>query len=457
MAKPTAFRAAGTLSATAILIFALFVAVSGAFSTRAEIGASFQRQTDLQQAQLALEELLKVQLDEETSVRGFAITRDQAFLDPYYAATTRYDPLERGLRAVLAREKLAQGTEALAEFDKVHAEWHRSVAEPLIRTPSIANSLVLQKRGKGLIDQERFDADALQLMLSQRNVAVGRQTQDEINRTLYVRAFWLVVFGLLAILFNAYRARLDRELETERTTTETLQRAFQSRFEALPGCEIESAYISATRNAAVGGDVFDVYRLSENLALVFIADVSGKGVDAAVLTAFIKFTIRGIALRRRDPAAILAEFNTAFPRAVSNPYLFVSMFVGMLDFAGGTLTYASGGHDSAYVRRRGGVVEQLPVTGPILGVMEEPFAARTVTLSAGDTVVLATDGLTESRDKKGRQLQDDAAAFISQSGEHATEIVQNLIARVKARSGGRIGDDVALLAITTGLEEPPGA
>ena len=82
---------------------------------------------------------------------------------------------------------------------------------------------------------------------------------------------------------------------------------------------------------AVGGDVFDVYRLSDTLALVLIADVSGKGVDAAVLTAFIKFTIRGIALRRRDPGAILAEFNTAFAQTVENPYLFVSMFVGVLD------------------------------------------------------------------------------------------------------------------------------
>ena len=70
-----------------------------------------------------------------------------------------------------------------------------------------------------------------------------------------------------------------------------------------------------------------MYRLSDTLALVFIADVSGKGVDAAVLTAFIKFTIRGIALRRRDPGAMLGEFNTAFSQTVENPYLFVSMFV----------------------------------------------------------------------------------------------------------------------------------
>lgn len=448
----SAFRAAGTLSATAILIFALIVAVSGAFTTRAEIRASFNRQTDLQRAQIALEELLKVQLDEETSVRGYAITRDQAFLDPYYAATTRYAPLETQLAAVLRAEGLRQGEEALSEFKNVHDEWHLRVADPLIKNPSAANSVSLQKRGKGLIDQERYDAAALQLMLAQRNIAVGQQTQDEINRTLYVRAFWLVIFGLLAILFNAYRARLNRELETERTTTETLQRAFHSEFETLPGCDIASEYISASRNAAVGGDVFDVYRLSDRIALVLIADVSGKGVDAAVITAFIRFTIRGIALRRRDPAAILAEFNTAFPRAVANPYLFVSMFVGMLDFVDYSLAYASGGHDSAYVRRRDGSVEQLAVTGPILGVMEEPYETRTIALDPLDTIVLATDGLTEARDKQGRQLQEEAVQYISDSGKTAREIVKRLIALLRERTGNNLTDDIALLAITVGTE-----
>ena len=81
---------------------------------------------------------------------------------------------------------------------------------------------------------------------------------------------------------------------------------------------------------------------------MLIADVSGKGVDAAVLTAFIKFMIRAIALRHSEPAAILAEFNGAFSKAVGNPYLFVSMFVGVLDTATFRLEYASAGHDTAY-------------------------------------------------------------------------------------------------------------
>ena len=67
------------------------------------------------------------------------------------------------------------------------------------------------------------------------------------------------------------------------------------------------------------------------------------------------------------------------------------------------LTYASGGHDTAFVRRRNDVV-QLAITGPVLGVMEEPFGAETIYLQPGDTLVLATDGLTEVRNRAGEQL-----------------------------------------------------
>ncbi|MBC5816028.1 MAG: SpoIIE family protein phosphatase [Candidatus Eremiobacteraeota bacterium] len=444
------FRSAGTLTATAILIFALLIGVSGAFTTRAQIRASFDREKSIQSAQLALEELLRVQLDEETGVRGFAITHDTTFLDPYYSAISRYTPLERQLHQTLVDEKMSHGLLALAEFDRVHDDWHRYVAGPLIQSPTGRNAVEIEKRGKVLIDQERSDATALEQMLAERNHQLEAETQDRINQTLYVRAGWLVIFGLLAILFNAYRGRLNRELEEEKTTTQTLQRAFTSGFETLPNCDIASAYISAARHTAVGGDVFDVYKLSDELALVLIADVSGKGIDAAVITAFIKFTIRGIALRRRDPAAILAEFNTAFPRAVSNPYIFVSMLVGVLDFDKMTLAYASGGHDSAYVRRASASVEQLQVTGPILGVMEEPFANRLVRLDRGDALILATDGLTEARNLKAVQLQDDAMNVIARASGSAQEMVDAIIADLHAYTRRRLADDVALLVIKMG-------
>ena len=441
-------RAAGALTATAILAFGLFIAVNSTLATRATIAAAFDHERAIQNAQLALSELLKLQLDEETAVRGFTITHESVFLDPYYSASLSFAPLDRTVHNTFSQEHMTDALAALREFNLRHTQWHSLVAEPLIAHPSMRYAINLAKRGKALIDAERNDAAEMQMLLNLRNDLVRQQTQDQINRAGYSRAGWLVIFGLIALLFNAYQSRLTRELEQERMTTETLQRAFQSKFEPIPHAQIGSAYISATRHVAVGGDVFDLYRMDDQHALMLIADVSGKGVDAAVITAFIKFTIRGIALRRHDPAEILAEFNTAFQRAVLNPDLFVSMLVGVLDFQNRTLTYASGGHDSAYLRHANGAVESLPVTGPILGVMEQPFSSKVMQLNAGDVLLLATDGLAEARDRGGQQLNESGVlSWLAECDGGAQQTVDCLVDRVRKRTRNQLNDDLAMLAI----------
>ncbi len=441
------FRSAGTLTATAFLIFALAIAVSGAFVTRSAISRSFDRQAQIQTAQLTLALLVRMQIDEEDYVRGYILTRDPFYVDQFNTSKDDFRAGEMRLRGVLNSEHLLAAQAALFDYDKVHRNWYELVADPLMKHPN-SSSADIDKTGKGLIDQQTEDSQAIESILAHQNTVVGESTQDQINRTFYAGAFWLMVFGLLAILFNAFRSRLNRELEEERTTSETLQRAFRSVSVPLPNCELGTGYSSATRNLAVGGDVFDVYQLSDSLALVLIADVSGKGIDAAVLTAFIKFTIRGITLRRREPGAILAEFNTAFPRTVEDPSLFVSMFVGILDTEQLIFRYGSAGHDCAFLRRGESDVQQLAVTGPILGVMEEPFGTQTVHLDPGDTIVLATDGLTEARNSKGEQLEGSGAiALIARSSGEPQKLANELIAAVKKRVSNRMRDDLAILTI----------
>jgi len=439
-------RITGTLLLTAFLVVALAVAVQGAFQTRAQIAATFAQQSQIQEAQIALEELLRLQIDEENSLRGYSLTHDPFYVAQYTAAAAQFDAKERSIRQIVETQRLPRVAQLLTEYGRLQTQWRSEIAVPLLRHPNERTD-ELDKRNKVFSDYETRAVAAIRVELAATNDALARSTQAQIDRTSYVRAFWLLVFGLLAILLNAYRTRLNRELEEERTTTEILQRAFRSESVPLPHCEVGTAYQSASSHLAVGGDVFDVYRLSDNLALVLIADVSGKGVDAAVLTAFIKFTIRGIALRRRDPAAILAEFNTAFPQAVENPYLFVSMFVGVLDTDSFALRYASAGHDSAFVRRSE-TVQQLAVTGPVLGVMEEPFETRQINLGFGDVLVLATDGLTEARDRNGRQLRESGAIrLIEQAPAHAQALADELVSRVRAIGGNNLRDDLAILAI----------
>jgi serine phosphatase RsbU (regulator of sigma subunit) len=439
-------RVTATLLLTALLVVALAIAVQGAFQTRASIADTFSRQSRIQSAQIALEELLRLQIVEENVLRGYSLTHDSFYVDQYRTAAASYDQKVRAIRSALDPERLVRVQQLLTEYVRIQSQWRGEVAAPLLRHPN-ERLAELDKRNKVFSDYETRIVSAIRSELQMANDAFARSTQAQLARTSYVRAFWLLLFGLLAILFNAYRSRLNLELEEERTTTEILQRAFRSESVPLPHCEVGSAYRSASRHSAVGGDVFDLYRISDKLALLIIADVSGKGIDAAVLTAFIKFTIRGIALRHTDPGAILAEFNAAFSRAVRNPYLFVSMFVGVLDTETFELRYASAGHDSAFLRRSDSV-QQLAVTGPVLGVMDEPFETRTIALRAGDTLVLATDGLTEARDRSGNLLHEvGAMRLIDRSPAGAQALADSLVEQVRAVAGNRLRDDLALLVV----------
>jgi serine phosphatase RsbU (regulator of sigma subunit) len=449
-------RVTGTLLLTAFLVLALAIAVQGAFQTRARIARTFSQLSRIQGAQLALEELLRLQIVEENSLRGYSLTHDELYVSQYRSAVANLDKRARSIRQTIDDQHLFQVEQSLAEYTRLQNAWRQEVATPLLSHPA-ERLAELDKRNKIFSDYESRPITAMRAELASNNDALARSTQAQLDRTSYVRAFWLLLFGLLAILFNAYRTRLNRELEQERTTTEVLQRAFRSESMPLPHCEVGSVYRSASRHPAVGGDVFDVYRLSDDLALVLIADVSGKGVDAAVLTAFIKFTIRGIALRRREPGAILAEFNTAFTQAVENPYLFVSMFVGVLDTQTFCLRYGSAGHDSAFVRRSHSV-QQLAVTGPVLGVMEEPFETKIVNLERGDMLVLATDGLTEARDRRGTFLRETGAMRLIERGPgKAQKMADYLVGKVRTMSRNQLRDDLAVLVVRVDDAEGAGA
>src|SRR5579863_4513525 len=310
MKTPSAFqRVQGTLVLSAFLLLTVVLAVQGAFATRAQITDTFDAQSQIVQAQLALEAMAKLQIDEENFVRGFSLTRDPFYKGQYANAAAGFDAEAAKVRQALAAQHLTSAAKTLEDYLAFQANWRLKVAEPLLVHPG-RDVETIDKQNKLFTDFEDRTSQQISDTLAAANERLGRSSQGQVNSNAWARAFWLALFGLLAILFNGFRSRLVTELETERTTTEILQRAFRSEHMPLPNSEVGSAYLSASSHVAVGGDVFDMYRLSDTLALIFIADVSGKGIDAAVLTAFIKFTIRGIALRRRDPGAMLGEFNT---------------------------------------------------------------------------------------------------------------------------------------------------
>jgi sigma-B regulation protein RsbU (phosphoserine phosphatase) len=254
----------------------------------------------------------------------------------------------------------------------------------------------------------------------------------------------LATAGTALWAFQARRVRSE-----DRATIAGLQRVLADPVPELPGISIGSVVLSAS-TAGVGGDVVDVFALDARFALLLVADVRGKGVEAAAHTAFIRYAIRTLALEGDgDPAVVVAKFNAMYHRTIRDTEAFVVLILGIIDSQTGEVRYASAGHEPAFVRRRTGSIVQLAPTGPIVGPSAySAYATDSVVLGAGDTMVWTTDGLTESRDRKRRLLgADGLAAWIAGAPPGAVALADWLVASLRRRSIGVDDDDVAVLTV----------
>ncbi len=163
------------------------------------------------------------------------------------------------------------------------------------------------------------------------------------------------------------------------------------------------ASMEAARN--VGGDFFDVIHLDGGRIGLAIADVSDKGVPAALFMMSSRTLLKGAAIGSVYPGRVLREVNDLLDED-NEASMFVTVLYAVYDPVTGELTYANGGHNSPLVVHADGSSALLPLTeGIALGVMPGlEFRENTVVLSPGDTVVFYTDGVTEAMDSSGEQF-----------------------------------------------------
>jgi serine phosphatase RsbU (regulator of sigma subunit) len=148
----------------------------------------------------------------------------------------------------------------------------------------------------------------------------------------------------------------------------------------------------------IAGDFFDYLALDGRLLAFLVADVSGKGMPAALFMATVRALLRELMQTHRSPARILDRLNEALSR--HNPkFMFVTVLLGIYDPVTGKALLARGGHPPAVLRKRDGAVSEIESPqGRILGIEgdDDCIAEVTVSLEPGDSLLLYTDGLTES-------------------------------------------------------------
>jgi sigma-B regulation protein RsbU (phosphoserine phosphatase) len=271
------------------------------------------------------------------------------------------------------------------------------------------------------------------------------------------------VYGVILLLYTDTKERLERrnaELQQSVDVSaaqlemqeQELERAREIQQSLLPkeipqiaGFEVAAAWQPAH---AVGGDYFDVLRLGEHRLGVCIADVSGKGVSAALLMANVQATVRAFARESESPARVCERVNRVLCGNIATEK-FVSFFYGILDAQQRTLDYCNAGHPCPIVVS-GQSVRQLRADGAVLGVFPDwKYENASVVLASGDRMLLFTDGITEACRANGEEFGETSLAAAAQANyaNSALDLNGKVLAQVTDFCAGRFQDDATLLVI----------
>ena len=215
----------------------------------------------------------------------------------------------------------------------------------------------------------------------------------------------------------------------------------------------ESFGVHAIMNPAkeIGGDFYDFFDLDEHHIGVVIADVSDKGVPAALFTMITRALLKSSSRRHPSPSRCLHEVNE-FVCQDNDACMFVTVFYGVLDLRDGTFRFCNGGHNPPRHLTADGAVNALPLTGDFaLGVADgHDFGESSITLAPGDALFLYTDGITEACNHELEEYGD--ARLDAVLGEVVPETSQELSESVVSSveqfvDGATQFDDITCLSL----------
>jgi sigma-B regulation protein RsbU (phosphoserine phosphatase) len=260
------------------------------------------------------------------------------------------------------------------------------------------------------------------------------------------------------------RDSLLREMErkdTELKIAAEIQRSFlPETIEQVPGFDIAARSIMAKE---VGGDFFDVVPfevipLNKRSTGVVIADVSGKGVPAALFMALSRIVIRVNALWHEKPADAIRDANNTIAHD-SQSGMFVTAFYGKIDWQTRTLTYVNAGHNPPLLlRARNREFSQLSPTGIAIGAMENSeYTASELSLESDDVIVLYTDGVTEAVNPHDEMFGEERLRNVVKActNSSAHDLIERILEEVKSFCGDwPQSDDITLMVIKVCNADP---
>ena len=212
---------------------------------------------------------------------------------------------------------------------------------------------------------------------------------------------------------------------------------------AFGGLDLDARYAPAQK---VGGDLYDIFALSETRLGLAVADVSGKGIPASLLMAICRTNLRQIAPRHTSPAGVLVELNRVLAADIHGG-LFVTMLYAVINVASHEVTFARAGHELPLFARRDPATglhrgDYVGSEGMPLGMVPDEIFASAITdhterFAPGDVLVLYTDGITEAPNEEDREFSGarlaDAVRILH--NRTARELNDGILERVQRFTG----------------------
>lgn len=292
----------------------------------------------------------------------------------------------------------------------------------------------------------------------------SRGVMFELETSQHVRSVFLLVRSCISPQFDhaeiSFLRNITQELKgfpkknepktQDARIAQALQTGMKNELQRVSGISAQGIYSSATEAATIGGDFYDLVRLPHGRACVVMGDVSGKGVEAASVSAAVKTALAAYSWQGLNPAQmtkLLNEFLLGFSRLET----FATLFVGIIDLAHARLTYCSAGHPPALLMRaHTHDIIPLQVQSGVVGAFHEiHYQNGEISLSEGDMLLLYTDGTTEARAQNGNFFGEDGLldALVQEKQQGFEGILDRLLARLDTFTSQHLDDDVAMVCV----------
>ncbi len=317
----------------------------------------------------------------------------------------------------------------------------------------------------GRIYHETHYAPMLRIQRTVREVAFeivrsdGERLPVLVNAALEVDGVGAPRLVRVAVFDATHRRAYERELlrakeraEQSESRAQALARTLQATLippspPNLPGLDVSAGYRPAGNGEEVGGDFYDIFQIKTGDWVVALGDVCGKGVDAAVVTALVRYTLRALTVQQDEPSAVLHSLNEVLLAQGTDRFCTVVLARLRLDGDAWSVTLSAGGHPLPLHLSTGGEVRSVGAPGSLVGVLPKVvFRDTQLRLDPGDLLVMYTDGVTEGR--RGEEFYGEQRLHRSVVAHHeAPTPAERILGDVLEFQQGSARDDIAVVAV----------